>query len=107
MERIMVLDGRQAHRQQRRSRAGGGHCGPFGPKMVFNYPERAGVLPYRDTESQLRRVDLTNASPSGPPAERRRLAAYPAVPNASAAIITVSATNAPVFPASAPRRAAR
>src|ERR1700730_10929119 len=85
----------------------GGQPGPFGPKMILNYPERAGVLPYRDTESQFRRDDLTTASPSGPPAERRRRAAYPAVHSASAAIITVSATNAPVFPASAPRPSAR
>src|SRR5438552_1221794 len=59
--------------------------------MIFNYPERAGVLPYRDTESQFRRDDLTSASPSGRPTERRRLAAYPAVHSASAAMITVSA----------------
>jgi hypothetical protein len=69
---------------------GGGHRGPFGPKMIFNYPERAGVLPCRDTESQFRRDDLTNASPSGRPAERRRLAAYAAVHSASTVMITAA-----------------
>jgi hypothetical protein len=80
----------------------GGHHDPFGPKMIFNYPERTGVLPYRDTESQFPRDHLTIASPSGWPEERRRLAAYPAVHSASAAMMAVSATNAPLFPASAP-----
>jgi len=65
----------------------GGHRGSFGPKMIFNYPERAGVLPYRDTESQFPRDHLTMASPSGRPDDRRRLAAYPAVHCASAAMI--------------------
>src|SRR2546423_10855435 len=77
------------------------------PKMIFHYPERCGLLAYRDTESRFRRDHLTIASPSGRPEERRRLAAYPAVHNPSAAMITVSATNAPVFPASAPNPAAR
>src|SRR4029077_17555481 len=85
----------------------GGQPGPFGPKMIFNYPERAWLLPYRDTKSQFRRDHLTGVSPSGRPEERRRRAAYPAVHSASAAIITVSATNAPVFPASAPRPSTR
>jgi hypothetical protein len=84
----------------------GGHHDPFGPKMIFNYPERTGVLPYRDTESQFPLDHLTIASPSGWPEERRRLAAYPAVHSASAAMIAVSATNAPLFPASAPSSAA-
>jgi len=65
----------------------GGYHDPFGPKMIFNYPERAGVLPYRDTESQFPRDHLTMASPSGRPDDRRRLAAYPAVHSASAAMI--------------------
>ena len=65
----------------------GGHHSPFGPKMIFNYPERTGVLPYRDTESQFPPDHLTIASPSGRPEERRRLAAYPAVHSASAAMI--------------------
>jgi DNA-binding transcriptional ArsR family regulator len=71
--------------------------------MIFNYPGRAGLLPYRDTELQFPRDHLTSASPSGSPEDRRRLAAYPAVHSASAAMIAVSATNAPLFPASAPR----
>ena len=86
---------------------GGGKPDPFGPKMFFNYPERCGLLPYRDTESRFRRDHLTIASPSGRPEDRRRLTAYPAVHSASAAMIAVSATNAPLLEASAPNPAAR
>jgi hypothetical protein len=35
MERIMVLDGHQAHHQQRRSRAGGRASRPVRPKNDF------------------------------------------------------------------------
>src|SRR3954451_395511 len=73
----------------------------------FNYPERCGLLAYRDTESRFRRDHPTIASPSGRPEERRRLAAYPAVHSASAVMIAVSATNAPLLEASAPNPAAR
>src|SRR4249919_1389910 len=86
---------------------GTGSPDPFGPKKIFNYPERCELLPYRDTESRFPRDHLTIASPSGRPEERRRLAAYPAVHSASAAMIAVSATNAPLFEVSAPNPAAR
>ena len=73
----------------------------------FQLPERTRALPYRDTELQFPRDHLTIASPSGAVQARRRLAAYPAVHNASAAMIAVSTMNAPLGPASAPRPATR
>src|SRR5690349_25072368 len=110
MERIMIpaepepgVVAYHAHHQNHRSRSPGRHQDPFGPKMFFNYPERTEVLPYRDTELQSPPDHLTNSSLSGTREARRRLAAYPAVHSASTAMIAVSATNAPLLPASPPR----
>src|SRR6266571_480798 len=42
----------------------GGKPGPFGLKMIFNYPERGGALPYRDTELWFWAEQLTTMSAS-------------------------------------------
>ena len=84
-----------------------GEPDPFGPKKIFNYSERTGVLPHRDTVLCSPGDHLTFVSPSGPGKDRRRLAAYPAVQSASPAMIAVSTANAPVWPTSAPSPSTR